>query len=69
MGVILGHSANPGETVQYAGLLVTINRTKLEHPKRKLAVRTLARTEDQNVERTVHGLEVVILTLSLQLPL
>ena len=63
MRVVLGHAAHPCQTVHNAGLLVAVDRAELEHPKGKLTVRALPGLEDQDMEWTVHRLEVVAMTL------
>src|SRR5690625_5237039 len=38
MGVVLGKTANPGESAKFPGLLIPVNGTKLSKPKRKVAI-------------------------------
>ena len=61
VGVVLGHAPHPGEAVHHAGLLVAVDAAELEHPQGQLPVAALARPEDEDVERAVHRLEVVVL--------
>ena len=44
-------------------LLVAVDRAELEHAQGQLTVGALARLEDQDVERAVHRLEVVAMSL------
>ncbi len=44
-----------------AGLLVPVDGAELEEPQRQLAVGPLAALVDEDVERAVHGLDVVLL--------
>ena len=60
MGIIHSEAAHSREAVYHATFFIAIHRPKLEHPQRKLAVRTLPGAIDQDVERAIHGLEVVI---------
>ena len=64
VGVVLGEAASAGEPLNDSGLLVSVDGSEFEHPKRKLTVGTPARTEDQIVHRAVHGLEVVVGSLT-----
>ena len=61
VGVVLGHAPDPGQPVDHAGLLVAVDRPELEEPQRELAVGALAALVDEDVERAVHRLEVVLL--------
>ena len=61
VGVVLRHAAHAGEAVDHAALLVAVHGAELEHPQRELAVAPQPRLEDQDVERAVHRLEVVVL--------
>jgi hypothetical protein len=58
--VVLGHAPHPREAVHDARLLVAVHRPELEQPQRQLAVRTHAAAVDEDVERAVHRLEVVL---------
>ena len=61
VGVVLGHAPDPGQAVHHARLLVAVHRAELEEAQRQLAVGALVGSEDQDVERAVHRLEVVLL--------
>ena len=61
MGVVLGHAAHAGETLQHAGFLVAVDRAEFEEPHRQLAVGALVALVHEDVERAVHRLEVVLL--------
>ena len=58
--VVHGQAAHPGQAVHHAGLLVPVDAAELEQPQRQLPVGTPAGFEDQDVERAVHRLEVVL---------
>ena len=60
VGVVLGHAPHPGEAVHDARLLVAVHRAELEEPQRQVAVGPLPALVDQDVERAVHRLEVVV---------
>ena len=61
VGVVLGHAPHPGQAVHHARLLVAVDGAELEEPHRQLAVGALAALVDEDVERAVHRLEVVLL--------
>ncbi len=58
--VVLGHAPDAGESVHDARLLVAVDRPELEEAQREVAVRPHAAAVDQDVERAVHRLEVVV---------
>ena len=60
VGVVLGHPPHPGQAVDHPGLLVAVDGAELEHPQGQLAVRPLAALVDEDVERAVHRLQVVL---------
>ncbi len=59
--VVLGHAPHAGQALQHAGHLVAVDRAELEEPHRQLAVGALMALVDEDVERAVHRLEVVLL--------
>ena len=58
--VVLGHAAHARQAVHDARLLVAVHGAELEEPQRELAVAARPTPEDQDVERAVHRLEVVL---------
>ena len=62
VGVVLGHAPDPGQPVHDPGLLVAVDGAELEQAHGQLAVGPLSALEDQDVERAVHRLQVVLLT-------
>src|SRR6204780_4927854 len=58
--VVLSESAHGKQTVQYTRTLVAIHGAQLGQPHGKLAVAAQLRLVNQNVARTVHGLELVV---------
>ena len=64
VGVVLGEATSASEPLNDSGLLVSVDGSEFEHPKRKLTVGTPARAEDEIVHRAVHGLEVVVGSLT-----
>ena len=63
MSVILGEGTYPGESVELAALLVTVNGSELRQSQRKVLVRSWRRTEYLAVMRAVHRFEHIFLTL------
>ena len=63
MGVILREGTNPGESVEFAALLVAVNGSELCKPQRQILVRPWRRTEYLAVMRAVHRFEHIFLTL------
>ena len=59
VGVVLGEAAHADQAVQHAGALVAVDRAQLAQPHRQVAVAALLVLVDQDVERAVHGLELV----------
>ena len=55
MGVILGKSPYPGQTVQFAALLIAIYGSKLCQPHRQLFVGPWSHLVYLAMMRTVHG--------------
>ena len=60
VGVVLGHAPHAGEPLEHTGLLVAIDGAELEEAHGQLAVGALAAPVHEDVERAVHGLEVVL---------
>ena len=63
VGVVLGHAPHAGQPVHDARLLVAVDGAELEQPQRQLAVGALPALVDEDVERAVHRLQVVAMTL------
>ena len=64
MGVVLRDAPHPREALHDAGLLVAVHRAELEEPQRQLAVGAQPAPVDEDVERAVHRLEVVLRPLA-----
>ena len=60
MRIVLGEASNAGQTVQFTGLLVPVNRPELRKPNGQVAVAAGTRLENLAVVRTVHRLEQVL---------
>ncbi len=58
--VVLGHAPHAREPVHHPRLLVAVHGAELEQAQRQLAVRAHPAAVDQDVERAVHRLEVVL---------
>ncbi len=58
--VVLRHAAHARQPVHHSRLLVAVHRPELEQSQRQLAVRAHVAAVDQDVERAVHRLEVVV---------
>src|SRR5262245_57230817 len=65
VGVVLRESARPHQPVRDARTLVAINRAVFRQPNRQVAIRTLARSVNLDVERAIHRLEPVFYALVL----
>ena len=63
--VVLGNHAHAGQTLQHAGLLVTVHGAELEETQRQLTVRTATRTVNLVVHRAVHSLQAVVAVVQL----
>ena len=59
MGVVLGEAADAQQPVHHARTLVPIDRTEFAQPHRQVAVRLQRIFVDQDVARTVHGLQAI----------
>src|SRR5262249_61598233 len=57
VSVVLREPARPHQPVRDARTLVAIDRAVFGQPNRQVAVRTLARSVNLNVERAIHRLE------------
>ena len=60
--VVLSEPSGAGQSVDHARLLVAVDSAELEEAQREFAIRASARIEDQVVHRTVHRLQVVVLS-------
>ena len=60
VGVVLGHAPHARQAVHDPRLLVAVHRAELEVAQRQVAVGALPALVDQDVERAVHRLEVVV---------
>ena len=58
--VILSKSANAQQAMQHARTLVAIHRAQFRKPHRQIAITAHLRFVNQNVARTIHGLQLVI---------
>ena len=65
MGIVLGEAAHAHQAVQHAGALVAIDGAPLGQTHRQVAVAAQVTLVDQDVERAVHGLDVVVLLVDL----
>jgi hypothetical protein len=63
VGIVLGEAPDAGEAVQYAAALVAVDRPILGVAFGQITVRAHLALKDLDVEGTVHGLGIVILTL------
>ncbi len=59
MGVVLREAAHAEQSVEHARALIAIDRAQLAEAHRQLAVAVLLIRINQDVERAVHGLELV----------
>ena len=60
--VVLSEPSCAGQPVDHARLLVAVDGAELEETQRKFSIRASTRIEDQVVHRTVHRLQVVVLS-------
>ena len=63
--VVLSNHAHTSQTLQHAGLLVTVHGAELEETQRQLTVRTATRTVNLVVHRAVHSLQTVVAVIQL----
>ena len=66
MGIVLGKSANPHQTMQGTRRLVTVTGTELGQTQRQVLVAFQALVENLHMARTVHRLDGVIVLLGLR---
>ena len=60
--VVLSEPSGAGQSVDHTRLLVAVDSAELEEAQREFAIRASTRIEDQVVHRTVHRLQVVVLS-------
>ena len=65
MGIILGEPTDSEQAMQHTRSLVSVHRSPFREPKRQIPIGPESAFVDQDVERAVHRLQIVLLSVDL----
>jgi len=57
MSIVLLEPSDPRQSTQSTTSFIPVQNTEVCHPDREFSVRSIPRSEDESVRRTVHGFE------------